>query len=41
MIGFLHTAALHTTTFSDLLDEVSPGAASTHVAGGDYSVMSI
>lgn len=30
-IGFLHTADVHTATFTRLLDEVSPGRPSTHV----------
>lgn len=31
MIGFLHTAPAHTATFQDLLAEVAPGVAATHL----------
>ena len=31
MIGFLHTAEAHTATFTDLLQEIAPGAPSMHL----------
>ena len=31
VIGFLHTADVHTVTFTGLLNEVAPGVVSTHV----------